>query len=154
MNQRNPPNNNFPLFAPPVPQQFGNAPGQDPNGGYLHQRATADSLKYLQGLNEQPLGSDPMGIQRNAAMQSYQNTATDPMGFNTMMQAIKEAAPGGIRTPSAHGDPMHGLPNAPFSAPSTMWQGGQSSAVNGNMYQPAVNGLQQNKPRNPFQVGH
>ena len=114
---------------------------QDPLGIAMRQRSTAGALAGLQGIQ---FGQDPMGIQRNAAMQSYQNSATDPQGFNTMMQSIKENAPGGIKTPTGRGDPMAGVPTSPYGGPSTMWQGGQTSAVTNKAFDPmqAFRGLQ------------
>lgn len=137
-------------FSFNAPQQFGNVAGSDPLGISLRQRSVASSNRGVQGIQ---FGADPMGIQRNAAMQSLVNASSDPQGFNTMMQAVNEAAPGGIRTPSGRGDPMKGLPTAPLGQPSTMWQRGQQSSITNQAFAPAMKGLERQKPKNPYQVG-
>lgn len=113
-------------------------PGLDPNdagGAALQQRAVDSSNRYLQTLTPE---NDPWGIERNAGMQSLIQAGSDPMGFSRFLQAVNERAPGGITTPSHRGDPMSGLPNAPFAASSTMWQPGQSSAVTGRPFDPSL----------------
>ncbi len=134
---------------------FGNQMGDDAGGSWLYDRA----VQHEQGFRQhqaafdaaQPNTSENMQLSMahsREPMQSYMN----PM-WSKFYQAVGEAAPGGIRTQGGRGNPMPGLPNSPFSAPSTMFQGGQTSAVTNKAYAPAVQGLQQNKPRNPFQVG-
>lgn len=54
-------------------------------------------------------------------------------------QAMNERAPGGIAPSHGRGDPIGGLPNSPFGAPSTMWQSGQSSAVTNKPFTPQFN---------------
>lgn len=113
---------------------FGPRANNDPLGISTQQRSAAGAL---QGLQDIQFGADPFGIQRNAAMQSYQASATDPQRFETMMQAIKEQAPGGIRPSRKRG---FALPEPP----STMWQPGQTSAVTNKAFDPsqAFKGLQ------------
>lgn len=116
-------------------------PQADPLGISTQQRSTAGALQGVQAI---PFGGDPMGIQRNAAMQSYQNSASDPQRFNTMMQSITENAPGGVQVPSRRGDPMPGVPTAPLGQPSTRWQPGQAGITSGRPFDPqqAFRGLQ------------
>ena len=122
----------------PVRGLQGAMSNQDPLGVSTQARSTAGAL---QGVQDIPFGGDPMGIERNAAMQSYQNSATDPMRFNTMMQAVMEQAPGGIRPNRGSGNFAGALAS---HMPSTMWQPSQQSAVTGRPFDPgqAFKGLQ------------
>ena len=137
-------------FSFNAPQQFGNVAGSDPLGIALRQRSVASANRGVQGIQ---FGDDPLGVQRNAAMQSLINASSDPQGFNTMMQAVNEAAPGGIQTPGRRGNPMPGLPTSPLTTPSTMWQKGQQSSITNQAFAPAMKGLEKQKPKNPYQVG-
>lgn len=113
------------LTNPPINNQ------QDPLGIGIRQRSVASENLGLQSI---PFGADPLNIQHQAAIQSLVQASADPQGFNTMNQAIKEQMPGGLRGGRHEGDPLPGLHNAPLTPPSTMWQGGQSSAVSGQEY--------------------
>lgn len=134
--------------TPPINNQV------DPLGIGLRQRSVAGENA---GVGAIPFGADPLNIQRQAAIQSLVQASSDPQGFNTFNQAVKEQMPGGIRGARHEGDPMSGLPTAPTSTPSTMWDPQQSSAVSGAPFLPnptaALVGLKQNKPKSPFQVG-
>lgn len=103
----------------------------DPLGIGIRQRSVAGENK---GLQEIPFGADPLNIQHQAAIQSLVQASSDPQGFNTMNQSILERLPHGIKGARHEGDPLPGIPTSPLSAPSTMWQSGQSSAVTGQAF--------------------
>lgn len=109
----------------------------DPLGIGVHQRSVAGENAGLQAI---PFGADPLNIQHQAALQSLVQASADPQGFNSMNQAIKENAPGGVRGGRGTGDPLSGLSTAPgmYNAPPP---------------QEVLNGLRQGKPKSPFQVG-
>lgn len=125
--------------TPPINNQ------EDPLGIALRQRSVTGENAGVTGI---PFGADPMGIQHQAAIQSLVQASSDPQGFNTMNQALNERYPSGIHQSAKSGPAMPGVPAAPNMTPSTMWQSGQTSAVTGSPYDPAVaiTGLQQQKP--------
>lgn len=119
----------------------------DPLGGALYGRA----VQQEQGFKQGQYAYDMAQPSTSANMQLSMAHSREPMStyqhpeWSKFYQAVNEAAPGGIKPPVGRGDPMSGVPNAPFAAPSTMWQSGQSSAVSGRPYNPqqaAVQGLQ------------
>jgi len=101
----------------------------DPLGANLRQR----SLASVDAENEMNAAQDvgnPFAdaIHRNQGNQIRLNE-WNPQGFGPWLQALNEAAPGGIQSKGRRNDPMSGLPNAPLNSPSTMWQSGQTSSL-------------------------
>ncbi len=100
-----------------APQSFGIDPRQDPGGGALKQRSEAGAEQYLRNTPMDVQQYGPIGQNHWNALSGLYNSRFDTQGFTTLMQAVKESAPGGIATPSRRGDPLEGLPTAPVALP-------------------------------------
>lgn len=117
----------------------------DPLGGALYGRAVEQEQQFKQGQAQH----DAMQPNTSENMQLSMAHSREPMStyaypeWSKFYQALNENAPGGVRGPKHEGDPMPGVPTAPLGQPSTMWQGGQTSAVTGKPFDPqqALRGL-------------
>ena len=114
---------------------------QDPLGIGVITRGLAD---YWQGHQQMQHTADTNGNVMEASILG-QGPLPDPnwQGFYQALNEHKAKIQAGGRR---GGDPLPGLPTAPFNAPSTMWQPGQTSAVTGRPFDPtqqqqAIKGL-------------
>lgn len=115
----------------------------DPLGGALYERAVQQEQQFKQAQTQH----DTMQPNTSENMQLSMSHSREPMStyaypeWSKFYQALNENAPGGIKAPRRN-DPMPGVPTTPLGQPSTMWQGGQLSAVTGLGYgQQALQGL-------------
>jgi hypothetical protein len=117
----------------------------DPLGIALRERARLRSDAMLrahdtenQRLMTEPAYQNPQAMAglMNAGAEERRGAAMTPPDWAGFFQGLNESAPGGIRAPGGHGDPLPGLPNSPVGLPSTMWESGQMSAVTDQPYKP------------------
>lgn len=126
-------NPNQPASSPYAPQVGGPINNQeDPLGSSVIMRG----LQGFWGGRQNQIHEDNDQGNVMAASIHGGGPLPDP-GWQGFYQAMQERAPGGIAPSHGRGDPMPGLHNSPFNftAPSTMWDSRQSSAVTGQPFQ-------------------